>query len=1027
VLSIGHLSGETRSGRYYVDRVAAGREDYYTGAGEADGEWGGAAARLLGLQGSVSGEQLATLLEGRAPGSEVKLRRAPGPEATTGFDLTFSAPKSVSVLFAVGDDAVAGAVRQGHDAAVRESLAYLEREACWVRRGQAGRVRIPGDGFVAAVFRHRTSRAGDPQLHTHAVVANSTRAQGRWLTLDSRALYREARTAGFLYQAALRAELTERLGVEWGPVSRGSAEVVGVPAAVLAEFSRRRREIVARMAERGESSPDAARVAALDTRRRKDYDVPVGRLREDWRARAAEHGLDREAIGRLLGAARPEVAVRELVVAAGEVGGPDGICRDDSTFDRRAAVRWWAQAHRHGARPAQIQQRADVWLASPDVVRLGDPAGERGGSGPGGPSYSTAELLEVERRLLDQAVGRRAEGVAVVSRDRVDRAVAARVTLAGEQTAMVRSLVGSGDGVEIVRAAAGTGKTFALDAARGAWEAEGLRVYGCALSARAATELQDQTGIDATTIARLQLDLERGYRLPEGGVLVVDEAGMVGTRQLALLSEHAAACRTKLVLIGDDHQLPELTAGGAFAGLANRLGANELREVRRQQHGWDRDALTALRQGDIDTWAAAYRQQERIVARPTAREVREALVGDWWQAAQHDGVDGALMLAHRRSDVRDLNDRARTLMHRAGRLGQDELQIEGRAFAVGDRVVTTHNDRQLGVTNGSRGTITALGPDEQTITLALDSGRPVVLGAGYLEEGHLDHGYAATAHRAQGATLDSVFVLGSEDLYREWGYTALTRHRNEARFYLVTPSSTHRTLTPEAIKDHLQSVLGASRAKHLALAQTDTQADDLAVTRQRVVDRQQALQANLEVARLDKTKAQTELKRLEERSLLMAEERAGLRSWQRQRQADFEQQAVAHQRAAQHWGAAADRATASYDTATEQLASFRDQNRGALARSQDTQAEAVEIGSPELAHRTRTALVDPPEWLTASLGPRPEQFDDRDAWTTAATKLLVDHDAGAPAHDRDVNQADFGDTPGRAPPIRADVGPDLGL
>lgn len=251
VLSIGRLPGKTRTGRYYVDRVARGREDYYVGAGEADGEWDGGGAALLGLQGKVGDDQLATLLEGRAPGSDAKLRRAPGPDAVTRFDLTFSAPKSVSVLYAVGDDAVSQAVREGHDAAIRAALGHLEREACRARRGRAGVQRVAGDGFVAALFRHRTSRAGDPQLHTHAVVANATRAHGEWSTLDSRSVYREGRTAGFLYQAALRGELTERLGVEWGPVHRGSAEIVGVPQAVMREFSRRRREVVERLAERG--------------------------------------------------------------------------------------------------------------------------------------------------------------------------------------------------------------------------------------------------------------------------------------------------------------------------------------------------------------------------------------------------------------------------------------------------------------------------------------------------------------------------------------------------------------------------------------------------------------------------------------------------------------------------------------------------------------------------------------------------------------------------------------------------------
>lgn len=343
-------------------------------------------------------------------------------------------------------------------------------------------------------------------------------------------------------------------------------------------------------------------------------------------------------------------------------------------------------------------------------------------------------------------------------------------------------------------AAAGTGKTFALDAARAAWEAQGIRVFGCALSAPAAAELHDQTGIDASTIAQLRIDLGRGYGLPVGGVLIVDEAGMVGSRQLAELADQAAAHRTKLVLVGDDRQLLELEAGGGFAGLADRLAALELSEVRRQRNDWDRDALSALRQGDVAAWSDAYRDQGRIVARPSARQVREALVGDWWQAACRDGLENALMLAHRRADVRDLNERARRLMHADGRLGDQEVDVADRRFAVGKRVVTTHDDRRLQVANGWRGTVRELHSQQHAMTVELDNGRSVVLDAGYLEDGHLDHGYAATAHKAQGATLDSVFVLGSEDLYWEWGYTALTRHRDEAKFYVVSSEPAERGL-----------------------------------------------------------------------------------------------------------------------------------------------------------------------------------------------------------------------------------------
>jgi Ti-type conjugative transfer relaxase TraA len=936
VLSIGRLSGKTRTGRYYVDRVAKGREDYYVGAGEADGEWVGLGAGLLGLKGRVDGDELRTLLEGRAPRSDTKLRNAPGPDAVTGFDLTFSAPKSVSVLYAVGDDDVSRAVREGHDAAVRAALRHLEREACRARRGRGGLTRVPGDGFIAGVFRHRTSRAGDPQLHTHAVIANSTRASGTWSTLDSRSLYREGRTAGFLYQAALRAELTERLGVDWGPVHRGSAEIVGVPKPVIRHFSRRRREVVARLAERGESSAAAARTAALDTRRSKDYGVPVDRLRADWQARAAEHGLDRKGVRRLLGVARPEVAERELEAAAGEVAGPHGICREQSAFDRRAALRWWAEAHRHGAQPEAIRSLVGEWLASRHAVPLGDLDRQQAGEPDSERWYSTPEMLSVERRLVESAAARRGEGVAVVAREHVDRALAERGTIAREQAAMVRSLVGSGDGVEVVRAAAGTGKTFALDAARSAWEAEGVRVYGCALSARAAAELHDQTGIDATTIAQLRIDLDRGHALPVGGVLVVDEAGMVGSRQLAELAEQAAAHRTKLVLVGDDRQLPELEAGGAFAGLADRLDALELHEVRRQQSGWDREALSALREGDVASWAGAYRDRGRIVGRPNARHVREELVRDWWHAARTGGLDGALMLAHRRADVRDLNDRARALMHADGRLGDEELEAADRAFAAGDRVITTHNDRRLRVTNGWRGTVREIHPQEHAVTVDLDNGRSVVLDAGYLDDGHLDHGYAATAHKAQGATVDSVFVLGSEDLYREWGYTALTRHRDEARFYVVSPAPAEHPIPglepePDPLEERLTRTLGASRAKSFAMDLADAPTLDREVDLREAIERHELLRNEVEETRHAAARAREELAEVEARLRDLQEDRGTLRWWQSERRAELDQHIQGHERAAEYWRERSDELAAAGELADERFAEFIDAHGDRLA------------------------------------------------------------------------------------------------
>jgi len=243
--------------------------------------------------------------------------------------------------------------------------------------------------------------------------------------------------------------------------------------------------------------------------------------------------------------------------------------------------------------------------------------------------YTNREHLQLERELLDAADRRRDDAAGRARHADVEAALAGRPRLSDEQRELVVALTRGGGGVQVVRAPAGAGKTFALDAAREAWQRSGVPALGCALSARAACELREQAAIDSTTIARLTHALDRGAALGRGGVLVVDEAGMVGTRDLARLADAAAHAEAKLVLVGDDRQLPEIEAGGAFRALADRLGAAELHEVRRQREAWDREALAALRAGDSERFAREYHEHGRIVvAQPlTTRARPSSMIG----------------------------------------------------------------------------------------------------------------------------------------------------------------------------------------------------------------------------------------------------------------------------------------------------------------------------------------------------------------------------------------------------------------
>ena len=835
MLNIGKLrrGGEN----YYLNSVARGVEDYYLGSGEAPGYWLASGAADMKLEGVVGDESLRQVIKGVNPGSGRQLVEARRGERVPGFDLTFLAPKSVALLHELGPKEASNEVVNAHDASVAAALAYLERQASGARRGKGGRTSIASKGFIAAAFRHRTSRAGDPLLHTHVLVANLIKGEdGKWGALDAKHLYRHAKTAGYLYQAHLRHELSRRLGVEWTPVRKGAADIEGISRDVIAAFSKRRAEVESLLAERTDATGRQREVAALTTRQAKDYSVSPQKLLPEWRAKAEEMGLTNEALegclGRVVEQGVDASIVREI---ERELVAPTGLTAQESSFTRREALQGFCSRLPVGAPIDQVEYLVDDFLASDQVLRLverslGDTstqsatvAAGRAVPSTGEPRYTTNEMLSVEQEVIERAVDRRFERAGVATTSALQSALETRSSLFDDQRAMVQSLTTSGLGVEVVVGKAGAGKTFALDAARHAWEQSGYKVVGCTLAARAARELEAGSGIPSFTIAGVLQDLDdpQAGGLPSNSVLVVDEAGMVGTRDLKRLLEHAQRAGAKAVLVGDDRQLPEIAAGGAFRGIKNRLPATELTEVRRQPFGWEREALNLIREGKSREAVDAYLEHDRVVIARSSEETRIRLIADWWST--QDDPEPAVMIAAHRSDVDDLNARARTVMELAGKLGAVELEFNGTRFAVGDRVMTTLNKRRLGVSNGDRGTIEALDPVARTVTFRRDDGTSFALPRPYLEAGNLTHAYALTGHKTQAMTTNKAFVLGDETLYREWTYVAMSRGRNDNRLYVVAGIDPEREEVGgevTGIEDPLQEVVeavGRSRAKDLAV------------------------------------------------------------------------------------------------------------------------------------------------------------------------------------------------------------------
>lgn len=787
MLTIGKLGTSRGRLEYYDAQVAAGVEDYYAGRGESPGRWRGTGAQALGLgaRGTVKRSEFMALMQGRHPINGSVLRAMGARSTVAGFDLTFSAPKSLSVLFAIGDEHTAAELLAAHEHAVDLALAYLEREACRTRRGRDGIERVHGDGFIAASYRHRMSRARDPQLHSHVVVANMTCAEDRYTALDGKALYEHKSAGGAVYRAILRAEVRRRLPwASWHRVGRGLFELDGVPEEVLRHFSQRRVEIEERALELAGTgaaglSRERMQGIALATRQAKTYGVEQGNWREEARARAAEHGLADRELAAL--AAHPFQASRfpNLERETARLSGTEGLTERHNTFTRRHALAELAGAFANGASIAELEAATDRYLKHESVVPL-DPRGE--------PRYTTAGLLALERELLDSAERRATERAGTISAASVNNAIAAYVpALNGEQADAVRAIAASGRGLEAVTALAGTGKTTMLGALAAAYRKDGWQVFGAAPTARAARELRERAGIEADTIHALVLRIRRGPGLDSRTLLVVDEAGMAPTRCSAALLAHAELASAKVVAIGDPGQLTAVGAGGWLAAIARAQSGPALREVMRQQDPAEREALEQLHDGDPAPYLA-HKQAEITVHETELAALLE--VRDAWLAAQdRHGRRNAVMIARDNLTRERLNRAARAALKQTGVLDDHGVIIGGREYSPGDRVVARRNDRRHDLDNGSLATVTATDPRRLSIVVQSNTGQLRTLPHDYVAA-HLEHAYALTAHAAQGATVTWAAVVGrTGDFTREWAYTALSRAKEQTILHLISEPS----------------------------------------------------------------------------------------------------------------------------------------------------------------------------------------------------------------------------------------------
>jgi conjugative relaxase-like TrwC/TraI family protein len=944
MLSIGKLGiGQER---YYLDKVAEGAEDYYSGEGEAEGQWLGDAAAELGLDGAVEAEQLTAMLTGRNPatGEPLGLRAVGGRGAVPGFDLTFSVPKSASLLWALGDAETSAAVTAATESTLGAALDYLQREACWTRRGADAEF-VKGNGFLAAGFRHRSSRAGDPQVHIHTLIANATQGpDGKWTRLYHPAIYDHAKTAGYLFEAHFRSDLSRRLGVSWQEVRNGIAEIEGFADDHLREFSTRRHQILE--AAGPEASARSKQVATLATRTTKEEGVTQETLRQRWHSKAAEIGLEVErTLGRDRDSGAPDVTRTASTCGVGRA-----VTSGVSHFDRRDVIQAVAGLARHGMDAAEVERAADAFLASEEVVTLGVSAkGER---------FTTREVWEIERAALAKVEKMRSgNGSSPAASLGAERVIAERPTLKADQAEMIRRLLTDPGRISVVIGEAGTGKTYAIVAAAEAWAREGVQLRAAAPTWRAANVMRAE-GLAAQSTASLLAELDRaemGEGLERGSVLLVDEAGMVDSASLARLIDHADAAQARLVLVGDYEQLSEIESGGLFRAIAERGDPITLDEVIRHRFDAEREGAKRIREGEGEQAIRLYRSEERVIVAPDPEARREVMVNDWHQA--HERGTDAVMIAKRNAEVDQLNELARAKMKAAGRLGAGEVEVGGRPFAAGDEVITRVNDRKAAVYNRERWQVVEVDAANRRVVLqGLDQARTVELGAAYLARVNphsgapaLQHAYAITTYSAQGTTVERAYLAADASMDKQELYVATSRSRGETLIYAAPKVRGDRAeIAPAEFADR-------SELAHLSEAAV----------------RDRAQRAAHDVARLDGLPIEELRRRQSELSGPAMRERAN----QERREALAERIAAAETRLADPGarGRLAASGLDKYRVERDALPPIREEARRELAAVEEA------IAAREQLTRTATRIAPPP-YVAAELGQRPTNPAEARAW-----------------------------------------------
>jgi conjugative relaxase-like TrwC/TraI family protein len=852
------IAGSAAAGFAAYLTTSASRGDYYVG-GELEGDggaWHGSPEALgeLGLDPSqpVRRGDLVSLMEGRSPASGEPVRRVGGDGSrVAGIDATFSAPKSVSALWAVSDPYRRAQIEVAHRKAAASAIQRIERDVELVRRRERGELRWEkARSLVAAEFVHTSSRltrdqerdgVPDPQLHSHVVIVAAEREDGRFAAVDSRELFRSQRANGAWYRAELAHEL-RGLGLE---IRSGTGrdgrffELKGVPEELSRRWSRRR-EVIEKAArefrDRYGRSPNRGELGsiAVATRGTKTVTAAVD-VSTAWRTVGEEYGLSRARVEELFNdrSLEPVRDVRSELLA--------DITRNRSMVESRELEARAFELAAGVERPEAAREHLAELQRSGELVRL------EGGF------WTTRELRGLELQTRATVTERAIEEVAPVSfyaRAEGARAAGERLSarlpsgswgrhLSSEQQRALDLITGAG-GVTVLVGEAGTGKSVVLGAARDAWECEGYRVIGTAVAGAAAQRLAGDAGIRETmTVDALTHRADRGsLSLDSRSVVVFDEAGMADTRRLVKLVEITDRSHSKLVLAGDSAQLSSIGAGGLFREIQERAPTATLTEVHRANHEWEREAWGRLRDGDAQRALAAYQARDRLHIHETREQAGEQMVNDWATTRPEHPRDQVVMIADASNrEIDQLNRRAQEHREAAGELGAERVQLPERPYglAAGDEVLFSAQHPVPGhqrVENGTRGQIVAVDERSSSVRVRVEERRPREIDVNKENLDRLRLAYAQHVYKAQGLTTDRALVLnGGWQTDRETSYVALTRAREQTDIYTSREDLGHAGVDEDLV-DRLADRIRESHAQQASITREEERAAENDVERE---------------------------------------------------------------------------------------------------------------------------------------------------------------------------------------------------